>query len=82
MAKAPNQPAVLHVGEIRNDTQTYFDTDLLLQAMKRDLLASGRVRILAKKGQEGKCLINMQKPGKINANDPFAINNPSLFSIR
>ena len=44
LAKAPNQPAVLHVGEIRNDTQTYFDTDLLIQAMKKDLLASGRVQ--------------------------------------
>ena len=45
LVKAPNQPAILHIGEIRNDTQTYFDTDLLMQAMKRDLLASNRVRI-------------------------------------
>ena len=31
LAKAPDQPVVLHIGEIRNDTQTYFDTDLLIQ---------------------------------------------------
>ena len=37
LTKAPTQPAILHVGEVRNDTQTYFDTDLLLQGMKRDL---------------------------------------------
>ena len=24
LAKAPDQPAILHVGEVRNDTQTYF----------------------------------------------------------
>ena len=35
LSKAPDQPAILHVGEVRNDTQTYFDTDLLLQGMKR-----------------------------------------------
>ena len=65
LAKAPNQPAVLHVGEIRNDTQTYFDTDLLLQAMKR---ISWRVVVCEfpqQKGQEEKCLINMQRmPGQ------------------
>ena len=36
LSEAPDQPAILHVGEISNDTQTYFDTDLLLQGMKRD----------------------------------------------
>ena len=54
LAEAPIQPAILHVGEIRNDTQTYFDTDLLLQGMKRDLLASKRVRISTTAGPEGK----------------------------
>ena len=34
--KAPTTPAVLFVGNVRNDTQTYFDTDLLLQSLKRD----------------------------------------------
>ena len=29
LSKAPDQPAILHAGEVRNDTQTYFDTDLL-----------------------------------------------------
>ena len=54
LAEAPLQPTILHVGEIRNDTQTYFDTDLLLQGMKRDLLASKRVRISTTAGPEGK----------------------------
>ena len=54
LSEAPNQPAILHVGEIRNDTQTYFDTDLLLQGMKRDLLASKNVRISTTAGPEGK----------------------------
>jgi hypothetical protein len=54
LSEAPNQPAILHVGEIRNDTQTYFDTDLLLQGMKRDLLASKKVRISTTAGPEGK----------------------------
>ncbi|MGA1101942.1 MAG: penicillin-binding protein activator LpoB [Opitutales bacterium] len=54
LSAAPNQPANLHVGEIRNDTQTYFDTDLLLQGMKRDLLASKKVRISTTAGPEGK----------------------------
>jgi PBP1b-binding outer membrane lipoprotein LpoB len=54
LSAAPNQPAILHVGEIRNDTQTYFDTDLLLQGMKRDLLASKKVRISTTAGPEGK----------------------------
>ena len=54
LSEAPNQPAILHVGEIRNDTQTYFDTDLLMQGMKRDLLASKKVRISTTAGPEGK----------------------------
>ena len=54
LSEAPSQPAVLHVGEIRNDTQTYFDTDLLLQGMKRDLLASKKVRISTTAGPAGK----------------------------
>ena len=54
LTQAPLQPAILHVGEIRNDTQTYFDTDLLLQGMKRDLLASKKVRISTTAGPEGK----------------------------
>ena len=52
LSKAPDQPAILHVGEVRNDTQTYFDTDLLLQGMKRDLLASNRVRISTTEGSK------------------------------
>ena len=54
LSQAPNQPAILHVGEISNDTQTYFDTDLLLQGMKRDLLASKKVRISTTAGLKGK----------------------------
>ena len=54
LSEAPSQPAILHIGEIRNDTQTYFDTDLLLQGMKRDLLASKKVRISTTAGPEGK----------------------------
>ena len=54
LTKAPTQPAILHVGEVRNDTQTYFDTDLLLQGMKRDLIATDRVRISTTAGPGGK----------------------------
>ncbi len=54
LAQAPSQPAMLHVGQVRNDTQTYFDTDLLLQGMKRDLLATNRVRISTTAGPGGK----------------------------
>ena len=54
LTKAPTQPAILHVGEVRNDTQTYFDTDLLLQGMKRDLIATDRVRISTTAGLGGK----------------------------
>jgi PBP1b-binding outer membrane lipoprotein LpoB len=46
----PSSPVILHIGEISNDTQTYFDTDLLLQGMKRDLLATKRVRISTTSG--------------------------------
>lgn len=54
LTKSPTQPAILHVGEVRNDTQTYFDTDLLLQGMKRDLIATDRVRISTTAGPGGK----------------------------
>ena len=54
LTKAPTQPAILHVGEVRNDTQTYFDTDLLLQGMKRDLIATDRIRISTTAGPGGK----------------------------
>lgn len=54
LAQAPSQPAMLHVGQVRNDTQTYFDTDLLLQGMKRDLLATKRVLISTTAGPGGK----------------------------
>lgn len=52
--EAPSQPVILHIGVIRNDTQTYFDTDLLLQGMKRDLLASKRIRISTTSGPRQK----------------------------
>ena len=54
LTQSPTQPAILHVGEVRNDTQTYFDTDLLLQGMKRDLIATNRVRISTTAGPGGK----------------------------
>ena len=54
LTQAPTLPAILHVGEVRNDTQTYFDTDLLLQGMKRDLIATNRVRISTTAGPGGK----------------------------
>ncbi len=54
LANAPMQPATLHIGVVRNDTQTFFDTDLLLQGMKRDLLATNRVRISTTVGPGGK----------------------------
>ncbi len=54
LIQAPTQPAILHVGEVRNDTQTYFDTDLLLQGMKRDLIATNRVRISTTAGARRK----------------------------
>ena len=81
LAKAPNQPAVLHIGEIRNDTQTYFDTDLLIQGMKRDLLASNRVRISTTEGPGGKVSDQYAKDtrAKINSKDPFAINSPRPY---
>ncbi len=81
LAKAPNQPPVLHIGEIRNDTQTYFDTDLLIQGMKRDLLASNRVRISTTEGPGGKVSDQYAKDtrAKINSKDPFAINSPRPY---
>ena len=81
LAKAPDQPAILHVGEVRNDTQTYFDTDLLLQAMKRDLLASNRVRISTTEGLGGKASDKYAKEvrAKLEAGDPFAIIQPRPF---
>ena len=81
LAKAPNQPAVLHIREIRNDTQTYFDTDLLIQGMKRDLLASNRVRISTTEGPGGKVSDQYAKDtrAKINSKDPFAINSPRPY---
>ena len=53
LARAPSQPAIMHIGKIRNDTQSYFDIDLLLQAMKRDLIASNRVMISTTEGPGG-----------------------------
>ncbi|MBO94618.1 MAG: penicillin-binding protein activator LpoB [Opitutales bacterium] len=53
LQKAPTQPAVLFVGNVRNDTQTYFDTDLLLQSLKRDLISSGKVVISTTEGPGG-----------------------------
>ena len=53
LAKAPTQPAIMHIGKVRNDTQTYFDTDLLLQGMKRDILAGNRVKISTTEGPGG-----------------------------
>ena len=81
LAKAPDQPAILHVGEVRNDTQTYFDTDLLLQAMKRDLLASNRVRISTTEGLGGKASDKYAKEvrAKLEAGDPFAVIQPRPF---
>ena len=81
LAKAPDQPAILHVGEVRNDTQTYFDTDLLLQGMKRDLLASNRVRISTTAGPGGKASDQYAKDvrAKLEAGDPFAIYHPRPF---
>lgn len=81
LVKAPDQPAVLHIGEIRNDTQTYFDTDLLIQGMKRDLLASNRVRISTTEGPGGKVSDQYAKDTrtKINSKDPFAINSPRPY---
>ncbi len=54
LEQAPTKPAFLHVGEVRNDTQTYFDTDLLLQAMKRDLIATQKVRVSTTAGPGGR----------------------------
>lgn len=81
LAKAPDQPAILHVGEVRNDTQTYFDTDLLLQGMKRDLLASNRVRISTTEGLGGKASDKYAKEvrAKLEAGDPFAVIQPRPF---
>jgi PBP1b-binding outer membrane lipoprotein LpoB len=81
LSKAPDQPAILHVGEVRNDTQTYFDTDLLLQAMKRDLLASNRVRISTTEGPGGKASDQYAKGvrAKLKGGDPFAVFHPRPF---
>tara|TARA_Y100000588_G_C13995110_1_gene813221 strand:- start:93 stop:638 length:546 start_codon:yes stop_codon:yes gene_type:complete len=53
LQKAPIQPAVLFVGNVRNDTQTYFDTDLLMQGLKADLVSSGKVVISTTEGPGG-----------------------------
>ena len=65
LAKAPTQPAILHVGKVRNDTQTYFDTDLLLQGMKRDILAGNRVKISTTEGSGGIRAAHFSLSGKI-----------------
>ena len=81
LAKAPNQPAILHIGEIRNDTQTYFDTDLLLQGMKRDLLSSNRVRISTTEGSGETASDQYAKEARanINSKDPFFIKTPRPY---
>ena len=81
LAKAPNQPAILHIGEIRNDTQTYFDPDLLLQGMKRDLLSSNRVRISTTEGPGETALDQYAKEARanINSKDPFFIKTPRPY---
>ena len=79
LAKAPDQPAILHVGEVRNDTQTYFDTDLLLQGMKRDLLASNRVRISTTEGSKISDKYGKEVREKLQARDPFAVYNPRAY---
>ncbi|MBL62657.1 MAG: penicillin-binding protein activator LpoB [Opitutae bacterium] len=53
LEKAPTKPAVMFVGNVRNNTETYFDTDLLLQSLKRDLLASNKVVISTTEGPGG-----------------------------
>jgi PBP1b-binding outer membrane lipoprotein LpoB len=76
LSKAPDQPAILHVGEVRNDTQTYFDTDLLLQGMKRDLLASNRVRISTTEGSKTSDQYAKDVRAKLGRGDPFAVFHP------
>ena len=86
LANAPTQPAILHVGEIRNDTQTYFDTDLLMQGMKRDLLATNRVRISTTAGPGGKGADSYAQEVRQNLEgDGKQINRPRpyfLFLVR
>ncbi len=81
LAKAPNQPVILHIGEIRNDTQTYFDTDLLIQSMKRDLLASNRVLISTTDGMKDKISDQYAKEArlKIDSLDPSATGSPNPY---
>ena len=80
LSKAPDQPAILHVGEVRNDTQTYFDTDLLLQGMKRDLLASNRVRISTTEGSKTTDQYAKGREGQARTWRSFrGLSSPSLF---
>ena len=81
LAKAPNQPVILHIGEIRNDTQTYFDTDLLIQSMKRDLLASNRVLISTTDGMKDKISDQYAKEArlKIDSLDPSATGSSNPY---
>ena len=81
LAKSPDQPAILHIGEVGNDIQTYFDTDLFLQTMKRDLLASNRVRISTTEGLCSKASDKYAKEvsAKLEAGDPFAVIQPRPF---
>ena len=79
--KAPTTPAVLFVGNVRNDTQTYFDTDLLLQSLKRDLISSGKVVISTTEGPDGVAqdtfAQDLRRDGEL-AGDP-AIKRPKPF---
>lgn len=54
LSKAPDKITTLHIGEVSNDTQTFFDTDLLLQGIRRNLLATKKVRISTTAGPDGK----------------------------
>lgn len=81
LAKAPTSPAVLFIGNVRNDTQTYFDTDLLLQSLKRDLVSSGKVVISTTEGPGGvgqdTFAQDIRRDGEL-AGDP-AVKRPKPF---
>lgn len=53
MATHDNQPPVMIVGNVRNNTSDYIDTALFTKQIERALLNSGRVAIVASSDERG-----------------------------
>ncbi len=60
-AKSPNQPAILGISRITNDTSDQFDTDELIKKIRIALLQTGKVQISTTEGLGGKAEDPMAK---------------------